>query len=378
MQNQCLIYVRVSTAEQAAAGHFSLAAQEELCRRHAESIGFSVAEVFRDEGASGRTSNRPGFRKLMEYTSAPRSASIAAVLVQDTGRLARNSIEYLLFRRELEKRGIALIAVTQPHLDASPEGRLMDTIVAGINEYQSAEKGRRVAIAMKKKFEVGWWPNLAPLGYRNAVRSGEHIIVPDPGRFELVSLAFDEYATGRYSQESLGQLLRQRGLVGKHGSPVPRVTLNSTLANSFYFGLMRWNGLELTGRHRSATTRAIWEQCQAVTSRHNRSTARARKHDFLLAGLTRCAVCLNQHTRSVVRAKNKRYYHCASRSGCRQPYIPADDLENQVRELLKERGVAGAALSLEHERLEIQQHFCQFVIKNRTIVGMVARRGQLV
>jgi hypothetical protein len=31
MQNQCIIFVRVSTVEQAATGHFSLAAQEILC-----------------------------------------------------------------------------------------------------------------------------------------------------------------------------------------------------------------------------------------------------------------------------------------------------------------------------------------------------------
>lgn len=160
-----------------------------------------VVEVLRDEGASGRTPDRPGFRRLRRYSTDQPRPAIAAVLVQDTSRLARNSVEYLLFRQILEKRGIALIAVTQPHLDASPEGRLMDTIVAGINQYQSEEKGRRVAIAMKKKFEEGWWPNLAPLGYLDVVRSGRHTVVPDPQRFQLISLAFEEYATGRYSQE---------------------------------------------------------------------------------------------------------------------------------------------------------------------------------
>jgi site-specific DNA recombinase len=367
MQKRCLIYVRVSSAEQATAGHFSLAAQEELCRRHAFSLGLAVTDVLRDEGASGRTSDRPGFRKLMEYTSTSQSSDIAAVLVQDTSRLVRNSVEYLLFRRELEKRGIALIAVTQPHLDASPEGRLMDTIVAGINQYQSEEKGRRVALAMRKKFDEGWWPHLAPLGYRNAVRAGRHIVVPDPERFPLISLAFEEYATGRYSQEQLGQLVRQRGLCGRHGSPLARVTLNSLLKNPFYFGVMKWNGLMQPGKHQPATTKELWERCQGVTAEHNRSATRIRQHAFLLAGMVRCAVCLNLQTRSVVRAKNKRYYHCASRSGCRQPYVPAEQLEGQV---LQMSGI-GKAEMLDEQRAKIEQRFREFVVKNREIIQIL-------
>jgi DNA invertase Pin-like site-specific DNA recombinase len=195
MKNLCVIYLRVSTAEQAAPGHHSLEAQEILCRRYAEGRGLEVVEVLRDEGYSGRTSRRPGLRRLMEYAGPRPPAPVAAILVQDTSRMGRDTTEYLLFRRQLRERGIELVAVTQPNIDASPEGRLVDVIIAGINQYQSEEKGRRVAIAMRKKFEEGWWPGWAPLGYANGDEGGLKRVVPDPERFHLVRLGFGEYAT---------------------------------------------------------------------------------------------------------------------------------------------------------------------------------------
>lgn len=332
----CVIYARVSTVEQAAPGHHSLDAQEALCRKYAESEGYKVVEVIRDEGYTGRTTQRPGMKRLMEYTGNRPPTAVAAILAQDTSRVGRDTTEYLLFRRELRERGIKLVAVTQPNIDASPEGQLVDTILAGINQYQSEEKGRRVSIAMQKKFDDGWFPGWAPLGYSNVTHDGRRTIAPDPERFELVRLAFAEYATGRYTQGTLLRFLSEKGLRDLRGKPLSRTSLNQLLANPFYWGLMRWNGRERIGRHEPVTERSIWERCQAVTAEHNHYSLRERKHRFLLAGLTLCASCGHRHTHSVVPRKKKRYYHCQSHRHCPEPYIPEDALERQVTHIVSE------------------------------------------
>ena len=335
MPKACVVYARVSTAEQAAVGHHSLDAQESLCRKYAENEGLHVAEVIRDEGYSGRTTHRPGFRRLMEYAAHKPPARIDAVLVQDTSRMGRDTIEYVMFRRELKERCIALIAVTQPNIDASPEGQLMDTIFAGINQYQSDEKARRVVIAMQKKFEEGWWPGWAPLGYLNVVRDGRHEVAVDSDRAPLIRLAFKEYATGRYSQDALLALLTEKGLRDRNGRPVVRTTFNQLVANPFYWGRMRWNGQERMGRHEPVTDRRTWAQCRAVVAAHNRHAARTRKHTFLLTGVSVCDACGFPHTHTVNARKAKRYYHCKSRAKCDAPYIPAEELEYHVAELVQ-------------------------------------------
>ncbi len=340
MPKACVIYARVSTAEQAAPGHHSLDAQEALCRRYAEQHGYEAVEVIRDEGYSGRTIHRPGLKRLFEYTGETPPTRIHAIIAQDTSRVGRDTTEYLLFRRQLKQRGIDLVAVTQPNIDASPEGQLVDTILAGINQYQSEEKARRVMIAMEKKFREGWWPGWAPVGYRNIEQDGRHEVGLDPVRFPIVRVAFTRYATGRYTQDALRKLLEEKGLTGRDGRLLPRVTLSQMLANPFYWGLMRWNGLEQIGKHPPATDRRTWERCQQVTTRHNKFAPRERKHWFLLAGLTICAACRTPQTHTVVVNKQKRYYHCRGRNRCSEPYVSADELEVQA-----ERFVRGIQLS---------------------------------
>ena len=61
---QCLVYCRVSTEEQAEKG-YSLDTQEKLCRDFAERSGYRVAGVFRDEGKSGTTLDRPALQDLL-------------------------------------------------------------------------------------------------------------------------------------------------------------------------------------------------------------------------------------------------------------------------------------------------------------------------
>jgi DNA invertase Pin-like site-specific DNA recombinase len=334
MAKSCVIYSRVSTAEQAAPGHHSLDAQEALCRRYCEREGYWIAELIRDEGYSGRTTNRPGFRRLLEYTSTQPPCSVQAILVQDISRIGRDTTEYLLFRRELQRRGIELISVTQPNIDTSPEGRLVDTILAGVNSYDSEQKGRRVSIALEKKFREGWWPGWAPVGYLNVVVGGHKQVAADPTRFPLVQLAFRLYATGRYTQDRLREVLVEKGLTGRDGRPLPRMTLNHLLANPFYWGLLRFNGHKRMGQHPPTTDHRTWEKCQAVTAEHNRYVARRSRHRFLLAGLTVCARCGTHQTHSVVARKGKRYYHCNSRAQCDEPYVLAEDLEAQAARAL--------------------------------------------
>jgi len=335
MAKKCVIYLRVSTAEQAAPGHHSLDAQQNLCTRYAAANGFAVVEVLRDEGFSGRTTNRPGMRRLTEYASPNPPAVISAMLVQDTSRVGRNVTEYLLFRQQLQNRDIELIAVTQPNIDSSPEGRLVDTILAGVNQFASEEKGRRVSIAMQKKFDEGWWPGWAPLGYLNAEKDGRRFVESDPQRFPLIQLAFEEYASGRHTQPSLLEWLAKQGLTDRRNQPISRTTLNQMLRNPFYFGLMEWKGRKRTGLHDAAVDRATWEKCQLVTERNGGYAPRVRRHSFLLSGLTRCAECRNHHTHTVVSRKGNRYYHCKSSAGCSQPYIPEHTLDEDVAVLME-------------------------------------------
>jgi DNA invertase Pin-like site-specific DNA recombinase len=61
-----IIYVRVSTAEQAEFG-YSLKTQEEMCVNFAKSQKYNVLKVFVEKGESAKTLNRTALKELLEY-----------------------------------------------------------------------------------------------------------------------------------------------------------------------------------------------------------------------------------------------------------------------------------------------------------------------
>ena len=74
-------YVRVSTEDQAREEKSSVADQERAIRKLADELGAELVQVFRDEGVSGTTSDRPGFNALVAYVEGnPRANSYVLCL----------------------------------------------------------------------------------------------------------------------------------------------------------------------------------------------------------------------------------------------------------------------------------------------------------
>src|SRR5262245_18754619 len=253
----CLIYCRVSTEEQAEKG-YSLDTQEQLCSDVAVRNGYRVAGVFRDEGRTGTNLDRPALQDLL--AKCTEGEFISAVIVQETDRLARNTHDHLTIRAVLQKAGVKLISVAQPMLDDSPEGKMIDTILASVNQFQSDLNSRKTRKALQEKFSQGWWPAWAPLGYVNmpvnnsdAGRSRK-IVRNDPERWYLLREGFSLYLTGAYSADSLRNLLHEKGLRSKTGKKIPHSIMVRMLKNPFYSGLMVWKSQRQMGRHEPMIT----------------------------------------------------------------------------------------------------------------------------
>jgi len=187
-----LIYCRVSSEEQAQKG-FSLDTQEKYCGEFAKNNGYKVGGVFRDEGKSATTLNRPALKDIL--SECQRNKSIDALIIQETDRLARNTKDHLTIKALLQKSNVKIISVAQPMLDDSPEGNMIDTILASINQFQSDINSRKTKKGLQEKFDQGGWPGWAPLGYINVdVETGDgrtrKIIKKDPERWNLIKEVF--------------------------------------------------------------------------------------------------------------------------------------------------------------------------------------------
>jgi DNA invertase Pin-like site-specific DNA recombinase len=197
-----LVYVRVSTARQANEG-IGLDAQEAKTRAHAERMGWPVAEVFRDEGISGKdgVEDRPGLAALIERA---KSTPGAVIVVYSISRLARRQRLLWQLLDDRDGLGLAVSSATEAFDTSTPTGRAMLGMLAVFAQLEADMISERTKDALAEAKAQGrklGAPNMVDLGAVESIR-------------EVKSL----YASGSYSHRSLAEELNRRGVPTASGS----------------------------------------------------------------------------------------------------------------------------------------------------------------
>ena len=354
--NTAYSYCRVSTDKQAKEG-FSLGQQKKSCQILAKSHSIKILDYYIDKGETATASNRKQFMQMLEDCERK---EVKYILVYHSDRFARNSLDHLVIKDRLSKLGISLLSVTQPMIDSSPEGKLLDTMMASINQFYSDDLSRKTMRGMYGRWEKGWWVSGAPHGYMNVNKEhkitktsftvekqkyleslGRQImpIEQDPFVAPYIKQAFELYATNNYSYFNLGQYLFEKGLKTANGKPLAHSTIHQIITNPFYYGKMRWNNEERMGKHEPLIDEALFKHCQLIAAQKRHFIIRQRKHDFLLRGVVFCNRCglrytAEWHKLNSVSADKIAYYHCAKRQPCKSPYIEMEELESLVEKQL--------------------------------------------
>ncbi len=121
------IYARVSTADQ------SCARQVAELTEFAARAGHAVEGVYLETG-SGARADRAVRARVMALAQARK---IDVILVSELSRWGRSTLDLLATLRALESWGVSLVAQSGMAFDlASPHGRMMATLLAGIAEFE--------------------------------------------------------------------------------------------------------------------------------------------------------------------------------------------------------------------------------------------------
>ncbi|CAN5620734.1 hypothetical protein BH24ACT26_BH24ACT26_15880 [soil metagenome] len=241
-------------------------------------------------------------------------------------------------------------------------------------EFYSANLATEVRKGMTQKAKQGLWPAKAPLGYLNvrehgAGKRGVAKVVLDPERALLVREAFRMYATGDYSLAELQGALAAKGLTSptarKPGAPPPVSALATMLQNPFYIGIVEWDGVRYSGKHKPLVSKNLFARAQEALAAHNKAGVRQRRHDHYLKGILHCEQCGNRLSLTLAKGTYL-YFYCLGqknslryKTGCTQPYVMACDAEQGVEDLyrkiqLPEEWVERLTGELEDEIVERQ------------------------
>jgi Site-specific recombinases, DNA invertase Pin homologs len=113
-----IAYVRVSTQEQ------NTGRQLEAMKQ------YSIGKVF-EEKISGKDTNRPQLRALLEYAREEDT-----IYIESISRLARNTLDFLNIVEQLNGKGIKLISLKESIDTSTPQGKFMLSVFAALSQLE--------------------------------------------------------------------------------------------------------------------------------------------------------------------------------------------------------------------------------------------------
>ena len=334
-----IIYCRVSSREQIEGT--SLETQELACREYARSKHLGILRVFVEQGESAKFADRTELLKLIEFCRENKG-KVQHLLVWKIDRFARNVADHFSVKAALSKYGVRIVSVTEP-IDANPEGRLLETILAGFAQFDNDIRALRTVQGMRRKLQEGIYPFPPPLGYKASSGNGEKKTEPDqPDQpvFSLLSKIWAEFATGAFTKAEIRRLMHSRGIVGRKGQPLPPQSIDNLFRNPYYAGILvdPWSGDEYKAGHSPMVSREDFARVQKVVARRNRSRPHLKhRPEFPLRGLVRCRNCKHPLTGSFSTGRSRRYpyYRCGNQA-CRERIrsLPVDQIHAEFESTL--------------------------------------------
>jgi site-specific DNA recombinase len=316
-----IIYCRVSSKEQIEGT--SLEVQETACRDYARVHSMSVERVFVEQGESAKFADRTQLLELIEFCRL-RKGDVNVLIVWKLDRFARNVTDHYSIKATLSKYGVRVVSVTEP-IDSKPEGKLLETILAGFAQFDNDIRAVRTVQGMRRRLQEGLFPWGPPYGYKSVGAGLEKKTrpdVPDTVVFPVLQTIWREFATGIYTQADVRRLMDSWGLKTAKGRPFSPQTVYQIFTNPYYAGVLKdpWNGQEYPGQHTPMVTPEEFARVQEIIKKRNRSLTHLKvRPEFPLRGFIRCEACRRPLTASSPRGNGGRYfyYHCRDRT-CRR------------------------------------------------------------
>lgn len=310
------LYLRLSREDEEGAESQSISNQREYLRQYAADRGWTVAAIYTDDGYSGTSFSRPGFRQLLADIEA---GKINTVLTKDLSRLGRDQIGTMYYYQiYFPQRRVRYIAVSEGiDTGGGGSGELVLPFLAAANDFYTADISRKVRAALEVRKRSGRFIGAQPpMGYRKDPEAPGHLI-PDPETGPVIGLLFRTFlscgsvsGTARAltaggiptpSQCKKGPQSRFPGLWS--GTMVRRILTNPTYAGHLTQNRARKVGYKVEKRvtlpreawivvpntHQPLVSQQVFDRVQALLA--VRSYAPRTGSGHLLTGLAFCADC---------------------------------------------------------------------------------------
>ena len=206
-------YVRLSRDDDKK-NYVSIENQKLLINQFASESGYVIDTWYEDDGISGYSFNRPGFKKLLEDLDH----NIDTVIAKDLSRIGRHNAKVLLLLDDFKERGKRLLLVDDNYDTFEDEDDIIG-IKTWYNERYVKDTSRKIRKVIRARQEKGTLILRVPFGYvRDKYDKLKIIIIEEEAVY--IRQIFELYIQG-YGYRKIAVKLTEQGI------PTPSIMIHN-------------------------------------------------------------------------------------------------------------------------------------------------------
>ena len=299
----------------------------EFDRKIKENPGWEYVGLYFDEGITGTSlKKRDGFNKMIEDAL---NGKIDLILVKSISRFARNTVDCIKTKRDLEAKGVEVFFEKENISSLDGASETMLTVYASFAQEESRQISTNVTWGIRARMRDGKYRIAATtLGYKKDENG--NMVIDEEGK-ETVKLIFSLFLNGFTYREIIDELIKQGRKNSKGEVKWLISNITSILGNEKYCGDVIYqktycksyltherviNNGELEqffvpNHHESIIDKSIFMYVQLLRKKRKENYKPIEnKNNYPLAGLVYCANC-GRPMRRVQYYKGKPYERIA-------------------------------------------------------------------
>lgn len=299
-----VLYIRVSTLEQAEHGH-SIEEQRERLIAYCKARGWLIVGIYVDPGHSGAKLDRPDMIRLLDDIG-----TFDAVLVYKLDRLSRSQKDMLhLIEDVFLPNNIDFVSMTENIDTSTPFGRAMIGILSAFAQLEREQFKERSLMGRDARAKKGFFHGgkHLPIGYD---RDDGRLVI-NPYEAEQVRLVYDLYLQG-YGYGAISDYMVDKYFHQSGGWEHPN-TVKNVLTNNVYLGYIKFRDKEIPNSHEPIISQETWDAARAIHEVKKEDWSKQSRSVYLLTGHLYCENCGARMGAQHKGETDVAYYICYSR-----------------------------------------------------------------
>lgn len=314
----------------------SIEQQVAACQAHAADLGIALVDSYEDRAISGKTDNRPAFRRMMRDAEA---GLFSYVIAWKSNRIGRNMMEAMVNEARLSELGVKVLYVEED-FDDSAAGRFALRSMMNVNQFYIENMAEDIRRGMRDNAKNCKVNGPLPYGYRKGTDGKIEINEPQAA---VVREIYRRIAVGDPFAAVAGDL-NARGIRNSKGNEWQRCSFHRLITNERYRGVYQYDDIRIEGGMPRIVSDELYFRVQHVlkTKKNPQGLAKRRTPaGYLLTGKLFCGRCKAPMTGVSGTSKTgvlHHYYACQRRQqdhSCGKKNLRRDSIEQAVAQAIR-------------------------------------------